>query len=87
MAELSSLQFSVDTTELERASRAIASLVQDMSQVSVASANMARISAQTEQILARAATESAKARKENAKAADIEIKTIIAADKADADRA
>lgn len=87
MAELSSLVFATDTTELERASRAIASLVQDMSQVSVASANMARISAQTEQILARAATESAKARKENAKAADIEIKTVIAADKADAARA
>lgn len=87
MAELSSLVFATDTTELERASRAIASLVQDMSQVSVASANMARISAQTEQILARAATESAKARKENARAADIEIKTIIAADKADAARA
>lgn len=87
MAELSSLVFATDTTELERASRAIASLVQDMSQISVASANMARISAQTEQILARAATESAKARKENAKAADIEIKTVIAADKADAARA
>lgn len=87
MAELSSLVFATDTTELERASRAIASLVQDMSQISVASANMARISAQTEAILARAATESAKARKENAKAADIEIKTIIAADKADAERA
>ena len=87
MAELSSLVFATDTTELERASRAIASLVQDMSQISVASANMARISAQTEAILARAATESAKARKENARAADIEIKTIIAADKADAARA
>ena len=85
--ELSSLVFSATTTELERASTVIASLVQDMSRVSVASANMARIQAQTEAILARAATESAKARKENARAADIEIKTIIAADKADADRA
>lgn len=85
--ELSSLVFSATTTELERASTVIAALVQDMSRVSVASANMARIQAQTEAILARAATESAKARKENARAADIEIKTIIAADKADAARA
>lgn len=85
--DLAELVFRSNTTELERASTVIASLVQDMSRVSVASANMARIQAQTEAILARAATESAKARKENARAADIEIKTIIAADKADADRA
>ena len=85
--DLAELVFRSNTTDLERASTVIASLVQDMSQVSVASANMARISAQTEAILARAATESAKARKENAKAADIEIKTVIAADKADAARA
>lgn len=85
--ELTSLIFKSETSELERASTVIAALVQDMTRVSAASANMARIQAQTEAILARAATESAKARKENARAADIEIKTIIAADKADADRA
>ena len=84
--ELSQLIFSATTTELERASKVIGALVQDMSKVSAVSVNMAKIQAQTEAVLARAANDTAKARKENAKAADIEIKTVIAADKADSSR-
>ena len=56
MSDLSQLVFKTDTTELERASKAIGALMQDMSQISVTTANMAKISAQTEAILARAAT-------------------------------
>ena len=85
--QLESLVFQTDTTELERASKAIAALVQDMSQVSASTAQMAKVSAQTEAILARAAKDYAKARKENARAAEVESRTTIAANKADEERA
>jgi phage-related minor tail protein len=80
---LSELVFTANTTELERASKAIGALVQDMSKVSAASSQMAKTQAQTEEILSRAAKNYAAARKENAKAADQEIKSVIVADKAD----
>lgn len=84
--ELDRIVFTTDTSELSKATDAIGTLVQEMSKISTASANMAKIQAQTEAILARAASSYADARKKNAEAADKELRSAIAADKADQQR-
>lgn len=77
--ELSALKFSVDTTELDRAGKAIGELVTNVGKLDKA----ARTAAQTEAILARAAKDNAKANLDNAKAQDVRLKSTITADKAD----
>lgn len=84
--ELDRIVFTTDTSELSKATDAIGTLVQEMSKISTASANMAKVHAQTEAILARAASSYADARKKNAEAADKELRSAIAADKADQQR-
>lgn len=84
--ELDRIVFTTDTSELTKATDAIGTLVQEMSKISTASANMAKIHAQTEAILARAASSHADARKKNAEAAEKELRSAIAADKADQQR-
>lgn len=84
--ELDRIVFTTDTSELTKATDAIGTLVQEMSKISAASANMAKINAQTEAILARAASSYADARKKNAEAAEKELRSAIAADKADQQR-
>lgn len=77
--ELSAIKFAVDTTELDRAGKAIGELVTNVGKLDKA----ARTAAQTEAILARAAKDSAKANLDNAKAQDVRLKSTITADKAD----
>ena len=77
--ELSALKFAVDTTELDRAGKAIGELVTNVGKLDKA----ARDAAQTEATLARAAKDSAKANLDNAKAQDVRLKSTITADKAD----
>lgn len=77
--DLSQLRFQVDTTELDRAGKAIGELVTNVGKLDKA----ARDAAQTEATLARAAKDNAKANLDNAKAQDVRLKSTIAADKAD----
>ena len=84
--ELDRIVFTTDTSELTKATDAIGTLVQEMSKISAASASMAKVQAQTEAILARAASSYADARKKNAEAAEKELRSAIAADKADQQR-
>lgn len=77
--ELSSLKFSVDTTELEKASGALSKLTKGVSDLNRA----AKEQAQTEAALSRAAKDQARANLDNAKAQDVRLKSTIAADKAD----
>lgn len=84
--ELDRIVFTTDTSELAKATDAIGTLVQEMSKISTASAQMAKIHAQTEAILARAASSYADARKKNAEAAEKELRSAIAADKVDQKR-
>lgn len=79
MLDLSTISFKVDTTELDRAGKAIGELVTNVGKLDKA----ARDAAQTEAILARAAKDNAKANLDNAKAQDTRLKSTIAADKAD----
>lgn len=84
--ELDRIVFTTDTSELTKATDAIGTLVQEMSKISTASANMAKIQAQTDAILARAASSYADARKKNAEAADKELRSALAAEQADQKR-
>jgi methyl-accepting chemotaxis protein len=77
--ELTSLVFKTETSDLERASKAIGELVTNVGKLDKA----ARDAAQTEATLARAAKDSAKANLDNAKAQDVRLKSTITADKAD----
>jgi hypothetical protein len=77
--DLSAIKFAVDTTELDRAGKAIGELVTNVGKLDKA----ARTAAQTEATLARAAKDSAKANLDNAKAQDTRLKSTITADKAD----
>lgn len=77
--DLSAIAFKVDTSELDRAGKAIGDLVVNVSKLDKA----ARDAAQTEAVLARAAKDNAKASLDNAKAQDVRLKSTIAADKAD----
>lgn len=77
--ELSTLKFSVDTSELDRAAVIISGLATNVSKLDKAS----RDAAQTETILAKAAKANADANLQNAKAQDVRLKTTITADKAD----
>lgn len=77
--DLSAIAFKVDTSELDRAGKAIGDLVTNVGKLDKA----ARDAAQTEAILARAAKDNAKANLENAKAQDVRLKSTIVADKAD----
>lgn len=81
--ELSTLVFKADTTELERASKAVEQLTRDFAKVSISAQQAAKIEAQTQEIISRALLNDAKARKESAAAIDREIKTRSAADTAD----
>lgn len=86
MLNLSAIKFQVDTSELEKVQKTIADIATDFSKLDRASQQAAKTAAQTEEILSRAAKNHAEARKSNAKAADQEIKTVIAVDKADVER-
>ena len=79
MLDLSTISFKVDTSELDRAGKAIGELVTNVGKLDKA----ARDAAQTEATLARAAKDNAKANLDNAKAQDVRLKSTITADKAD----
>lgn len=79
MLDLSTISFKVDTSELDRAGKAIGNLVTNVGKLDKA----ARDAAQTEATLARAAKLNADANLQNAKAQDVRLKSTITADKAD----
>lgn len=79
MLDLSTISFKVETSELDRAGKAIGELVTNVGKLDKA----ARDAAQTEVALAKAAKLNADANLQNAKAQDVRLKSTITADKAD----
>lgn len=79
MLDLSTISFKVETSELDRAGKAIGELVTNVGKLDKA----ARDAAQTEVVLAKAAKLNADANLQNAKAQDVRLKSTITADKAD----
>lgn len=79
MLDLSTISFKVDTSELDRAGKAIGELVTNVGKLDKA----ARDAAQTEVVFAKAAKLNADANLQNAKAQDTRLKSTITADKAD----
>jgi len=76
--DLSQLKFAVDTTELDRAGKAIGELVVNVGKLDKASKDVAR----TEATLAKAAKDNAKANLDNAKAQQATAKAVESTEKA-----
>jgi len=76
--DLSQLKFAVDTTELEKASTTLGTLVQNLGKLDKASRDAAR----TEATLAKAAKDNASANLDNAKAQAVNAKAVESTEKA-----